>query len=250
MDDLDARFFRGFSRKVKVIFGRAVVDTDRMTHPFPFAAVLFDLDGVIINTTPLHYRVWEVFARRRGYIPTQAELLATNGVRAAETMRLWFGAGLSDAEIDALTAEQAAYINEVLEAESVDAIPGVHDYVASLVAAKISRAIATSARPENAARYLQKLGLTGQFDTLITSADVSEGKPHPAVYLKAASVLRVDPKKCVVIEDSVSGIQAAKAAGAKCISLTTTFTQDVLSAQKPDWLFKDFTEIPAELRPR
>ena len=107
---------------------------------FPFDAVLFDLDGVIINTTPLHYRVWDVFARRRGYIPTQAELLATNGVRAAETMRLWFGAGLSDADIDALTAEQAAYINEVLDSESVDAIPGVHEYIASLVAANVPRA--------------------------------------------------------------------------------------------------------------
>ena len=217
---------------------------------FPFDAVLFDLDGVIINTTPLHYRVWDVFARRRGYIPTQAELLATNGVRAAETMRLWFGAGLSDTDIDALTAEQAAYINEVLDSESVDAIPGVHEYIASLVAANVPRAIATSARPENATRYLQKLGLTGQISTLITSADVAEGKPHPAVYLKAAATLRVDPAKCVVIEDSVSGIQAAKAAGARCIALTTTFTQDVLAAQNPDWLYSNFTAIPAELRPR
>jgi beta-phosphoglucomutase len=217
---------------------------------FPFAAVLFDLDGVIINTTPLHYRVWDTFARSHGYTPTQAELLATNGVRSAETMRRWLGSHLSDAEIERYTIEQSAYINELLETDLPAAIPGVHDYVASLAAAVIPRAIATSARVENAKRYLEKLKLTSQFDTLITSADVSEGKPHPAVYLKAAAALRVDPTKCVVIEDSVSGIQSAKAAGARCIALTTTFSREVLAAQKPDWLFSDFTELPAELRPQ
>ncbi|HYG77067.1 MAG TPA: HAD family phosphatase [Planctomycetota bacterium] len=219
-----------------------------MQKNYPFAAVLFDLDGVIADTTEMHYRLWDAFARRRGYTPMRAELLGTNGVRAAETMRKWFGP-LSDGEIETLTAEQAAYINTVLDSEPLAAIPGAIDYIDSLCRASIPRAVATSARPENAVRYLKNLGLSGKFGALITSADVTQGKPHPGPYLKAAAQLGVSPGQCLVIEDSVSGIQSAKAAGARCLALMTTFPREILAPEKPDWLCQDFRDLPEMLRP-
>src|SRR4051812_43673946 len=86
-----------------------------VTKRYPFAAVLFDLDGVLIDTTQLHYRVWDEFARSRGFVPTREQLLATNGRRADETIRLWLGASLSDHQIAAITSDREMYFNRLLE---------------------------------------------------------------------------------------------------------------------------------------
>jgi beta-phosphoglucomutase-like phosphatase (HAD superfamily) len=84
------------------------------TH-YPFAAVLFDLDGVLIDTTELHYRVWDEFARSRGFVPSQAQLLATNGRRADETIRDWLGGpALTDDQVTAITADRETYFNRLL----------------------------------------------------------------------------------------------------------------------------------------
>jgi beta-phosphoglucomutase family hydrolase len=217
--------------------------------PFPFSAVLFDLDGVVIDTTELHYRVWTEFAHKHGYSPTREELILTNGRRAAENIRNWLGADLDEAEIATLTAERETHFFNLLETEPVDAVAGVREFIASLQRAAVPFAVATSAVPSNAELSLKRVGLADAFNIKITAADVHKGKPHPECYLKAASKLGVAPEKCLVIEDSLSGIRAAKAAGAKCLALATTFPADVLMDEKPDWIAKDFTELPEELLP-
>src|ERR1700733_12603924 len=95
-----------------------------MPKPFPFAAVLFDLDGVLIDTTDLHYRVWGEFARARGVLPSREEILATNGRRADETIRLWLGSNLTDIQVAGVAAEREAYFNRLLGNELVLAVPG------------------------------------------------------------------------------------------------------------------------------
>jgi beta-phosphoglucomutase len=216
---------------------------------YPFSAVLFDLDGVVIDTTALHYRVWDEFARARKYIPTPAELLATNGRRAGETIRAWLGVELDEEMVAALTAEREAHFNRLLETEPVFAVAGVEAFVAGLVTARIPRAVVTSAVPANAELSLRRVGMQRAFDAIITAADVRRGKPDPEGYLKAATALGVPIAKCVVIEDSISGIRAAKAAGARCVAVATTFPRDSLAAERPDWLVTDFLHLPIELRP-
>lgn len=220
-----------------------------MTKSYPFSAVLFDMDGVIINTTPLYYRVWAEFGRSRGHTPTQDELFATNGVRAQDVIRTWLGNSVSDSEADAITIELAAQVARMLATETVLPIPGVQNFVTALAAAGIQRAVATSALPANASLSLARVGLANSFGAVITADDVTRGKPHPEPWLKAAAALGVPPAHCVVFEDSVSGLRAAKAAGAKCVALATTFPREVLQAEQPDWLINDFLDLPAQLRP-
>ncbi|RKH14319.1 HAD family phosphatase [Corallococcus sp. CA047B] len=215
----------------------------------PFDAVLFDLDGVVIDTTELHYRVWEDFARERGYTPTREELLATNGRRAGETLRAWFGAALSDEEVEALTYDREMAFHRLLEHEPVSAVPGVGAYLRSLGQAGVPWALGTSALADNAELALERVGLQHLFPVRVTSTDVTRGKPHPEVYLKAASALGVAPGGCVVFEDAVAGLRAARAAGAACVAVATSFPRDILVREQPDFLVKDFRDLPAPLRP-
>jgi HAD superfamily hydrolase (TIGR01509 family) len=228
---------------------RKIVIIPYVPRPYPFAAVLFDLDGVLIDTTELHYRVWDEFARAKGFIPSREQLLATNGRRGDETLRVWFGPGLSDLQITAMTADREMYFNRLLEAEPLPAIPGATEFVRAMSRAGVPMGVATSATPENARLSLLRIGLDGGFGAVITAADVANGKPNPEPYLKAADALGVRATDCLVIEDSVSGIRAAKAAGARCLALATTFPREILAAQAPDWVVDRFADIPAELRP-
>lgn len=235
-------------RKARLLHPKIRADSvECMVHSFPFAAVLFDLDGVILDTTALHYSVWEDFGRARGHAPSHGELVATNGVRASETVRLWLGQAVDDAEVEAITAELVARITEGLRSAALPPIPGVQAYVARLRGAGIPCAVATSATPENARLSLACVQLENAFGAVVSAADVTRGKPDPEPYLKAAAALGVAASCCIVVEDSVSGLRAAKAAGAKCVALTTTFPREVLAAEKPDWMCADFMSLPAEV---
>ncbi|NOK31600.1 HAD family phosphatase [Corallococcus exercitus] len=214
-----------------------------------FDAVLFDLDGVVIDTTELHYRVWEDFARERGYVPTREELLATNGRRAGETLRAWFGQELDDAQVAALTEDREMAFHRLLDHEPVSAVPGVGAYLMSLKQAGVPWALGTSALAQNAERALERVGLEHLFPVRVTSTDVLQGKPDPEVYLKAAAALGVPPHACVVFEDAVVGLRAARAAGAACVAVATSFPREVLVRERPDWLVKDFRDLPQALRP-
>ncbi|WP_248913786.1 HAD family hydrolase [Polyangium aurulentum] len=206
--------------------------------------MLFDLDGVIIDTTALHHRVWDTFARARGYVPSHDDLLATHGRRAEETLRIWLGEGPSDRALTELALERETLFNRLLATEPVSAVPGLGDFLGELRRAGVPWAVGTSAVPMNAELSLSRLGLRDQFEVMVTGADVARCKPDPEVYLKAAAALGVPPERCLVIEDAVLGIRAARAARAMCLALTTTFPPDVLRREGPDWLAEDFRRLP------
>ena len=216
--------------------------------PFPFAAVLFDLDGVLIDTTELHYRVWSDFAAAHGVAVTPADLLATNGKRAEVTVRLWLGDHLDDAAVAALTADREATFHRWLATEPASAVAGAAEYVAALSAASVRRAVVTSAIPANAELSLRRIGLREAFETVVTAADVRRGKPDPEPYLTAAARLGVAAADCVVFEDSVMGLRAGRAAGAAVVAVATTFPPDGLAAERPDWIISDFRGLPPTLR--
>jgi HAD superfamily hydrolase (TIGR01509 family) len=220
-----------------------------MRKPYPFGAVLFDLDGVLIDTTEICYRVWDEFGRSQGFVPTRDQLLATNGRRADETIRLWLGPTLTDHQIGALTADVAASHNRLLATEPMPPVPRAAEFVRALQEAAVPVAVATSATSENARLALDRIGLGDVFGTVVSAADVMNGKPHPESYLTAARRLGVPAADSLVIEDSVSGIRAAKAAGARCLALTATFPPEVLAAESPDWLVSGFTHIPQDFWP-
>ncbi|WP_442481977.1 HAD family hydrolase [Aeoliella sp. SH292] len=215
-----------------------------LPFPPPFEAVLFDLDGVLIDTTDLHYRLWSEFATRHGYTPSAKELVATNGCRAEETIRNWLGHDLPAEVVEELIIEREWHASRALETEAFSAVRGAREFVRSLQHAGHPIAVATSAVPENARLSLERIGLADMFEVVVTAMDVQRGKPHPDCYLEAAKRLNVKPENCLVIEDSLMGIRAGKASGAQVLALATTFPRETLVELEPSWIAKDFCDLP------
>jgi HAD superfamily hydrolase (TIGR01509 family) len=216
---------------------------------YAFAAVLFDLDGVVIDNTPTQHEVWAAFLRSHGANPTSADIRATDGRRGDDVIRQWLGQTLTTEQVAELLRERETMYRQRLLADEVKPIAGVEAFLTALRSAGVPRAMATSAVPENAEIALRRLGLTSYFDAVITAADVRKGKPDPEPYLKAAAAVSVLAERCVVIEDSLPGIRAGKAAGAQCLGLSTSATEEQLRQAGADFVAPDFTKLPVSFWP-
>ncbi|MNR96532.1 Phosphorylated carbohydrates phosphatase [compost metagenome] len=215
-----------------------------------FQAVLFDMDGVVVDNAALHREVWADFARSHGLAPTEAEIRATDGRRAVDVVRLLFKEELEDDQVLARAAEREIRYRQSLERGHVQAVPGIEPFLEALGEARIPRVLATSATLENVDLVLRRLALANLFDAVISAEDVRNGKPNPEVYLTAASRAHADPARCLVIEDALPGVQAAKAAGATCLGLSTSQSEEALYGAGADWVAPHFLALPEPLRAR
>ncbi len=210
-----------------------------MTPTFPFDAVLFDMDGVVCDNMPLHRRVWSGFVRDRGLAPTEAEIRALDGRRAADIITALFGDLPPDEVAELARAREETY-RACLPAADLPPVPGVEAFLAWLGARGVPRVLATSATPANVAVVIERLGLQAAFEATVTAADVTRGKPDPEVYLSAAARVGVAPTRCLVVEDALPGVRAGKAAGAATLGLTTSEGEAALRAAGADWTAADF----------
>jgi sugar-phosphatase len=181
-------------------------------------AILFDLDGVLIDSTICIARHWREWAHQHG-LDTAAIMRVAHGIRTVETMRLI--APHLDAEEEA--ERFTAY--EVVDTEGVVAIEGASELLNRLP--QDVWAIVTSGSKELAMARLRRAGLPIPH-TLVTADDVKQGKPAPEPYLVAAKRLEIAPSRCVVIEDAPAGIEAGLAAGMQVIAMATTHSRDEL----------------------
>ncbi|HET9648086.1 MAG TPA: HAD-IA family hydrolase [Microlunatus sp.] len=184
-----------------------------------FAAVVFDMDGTLIDSTPAVLRSWSRWATEHGIEP--AKLLFHHGVPAA---------GVVAAVLPPEQYESAlARINELelADVETIEMMPGAREALDALSGAR--RAIATSCTRPLAAARLSASGIPTP-PVLVTADDVERGKPHPDPFLAAARGLGVDPSTCLVIEDAPAGVQGALAAGCAALAVATTVDADELSA--------------------
>jgi HAD superfamily hydrolase (TIGR01509 family) len=215
---------------------------------YPFAAVLFDMDGVVIDDEPLHHQVWKEFAAGKGLHLTEEQTLFTHGVRAAEVIARFFP-GTSPDQQAALLRDREALYEGHLRTDELVPVPGVKEFLLALKSAGVPRVLGTSGLPTAAQIILTRLGIADLFDGRITGADVTHGKPAPEVWQKAAARVGADVRRSLVIEDAFSGIAAAKAAGAACLGITTSFDAKTLLEHGADWAAKDFTSLPAHVVP-
>lgn len=187
--------------------------------------ILFDMDGVIADTNPYHKISIQQFCTRHG-IEASDKFLKEKvyGRVNKEWIPNLFGA-LQAAEIEQLAAEKEQLFRE-LYAPHLQAVEGLVDFLQLLQKHKIKAAVATSAPLENADFILDGLNIRSYFQAVLHSADVDRGKPDPEIYLKAAAALNEYPEDCIVIEDSIAGVQAGIAAGARVIAITTTHEAD------------------------
>ena len=198
--------------------------------------LLFDLDGVLIDSTPAVTRVWSRWAVEHNFDPETVVHLA-HGRPSRSTI----GELLPDADIAA--EDRIVERWEMEDTEGVVFLPGAQRLLESLPRDRWT--IATSCTRALAEVRLRAAGLPIP-DTMVTSSDVTHGKPHPEPYLKAAAKLGVRPEDCIVVEDAPAGVQAGKAAGARVIGFPTTMKVELLTGAGADWIAENCSALSAQ----
>lgn len=182
-------------------------------------AAIWDMDGTLVDTAELHFLAWEKVCQELGRPFSRADFAATFGRRNPEIIRHLFGGRFSARESADLGDRKEVLYREAARA-GVAPLPGVADLLEGLHQAGFVQAIGSSAPRANLDLILELTGLQRYFTAVVASEDTQRGKPDPQVFLVAAEKLGIPPARCLVLEDAVAGVQAADAAGMKCIAVT------------------------------
>ncbi len=186
-------------------------------------AVLFDVDGVLVDSYEAHFQSWRGTARELGFEFTRDDFQRAFGRIAAEmiaedwTKRV---SGLTPARILEVEARKESLYRDVVR-EKFPAMDGARELIESLAKAGFRVAIGSSGPPENVELAVEKLGIAPFLAGRVTGVDVTRGKPDPQVFLLAAERAGVPPERCLVVEDAMVGIRAAHAAGMKCVGVVS-----------------------------
>lgn len=190
-------------------------------------AILWDMDGTIIDTKASHFSTWEMVLEKHG-IRLDPDVYTANFGRNTRTILPIFLGFDPDPELtEQLIEEKADLFRKVAPFES-SLVPGVKKWLSTARAHGISQAIASSGPLENIETMMSGFDLMRYFDRFVSGADLP-AKPEPDVFLLAARELNRSPEECLVIEDSLPGVEAAKNAGMKCIAITTTNPSEALT---------------------
>lgn len=218
-----------------------------MARHAPERAVLWDLDGTLIDSEEYHWQSWLEVMAAEGVTLTRERFLASFGQRNDRILADWLGPDASPERVARVAdAKESAY-RRLMRAGGLDWLPGVTIWTDRLKQAGWKQAIASSAPRENIEAVLDVLGATDQFDAVVSAEDVRAGKPAPDVFLAAASRLGVPSHRCVVVEDAPAGIEAARRAGMRSIGIRGAAGADpdvaaASLADLPDGTFDDVLE--------
>lgn len=187
-------------------------------------AVIFDVDGVLVDSWDAHFRSWSLLADECGVTFTESDFAASFGMTSDEVIRRHWGdpeAPPPPDRIAALDDRKERLYRELVDRE-FPPIPGAAELIDALHAAGVPLAVGSSGPPENVALVLERLGRRDRFTAVVSRADVVRGKPAPDIFLEAGRRLGVPASRCVVIEDAPAGVAAARAAGMRVMALLST----------------------------
>lgn len=207
-----------------------------MTSPY---GMIWDMDGVLVNTGEFHWLAWQEALAAYGLSMTYEQFRATFGMLNRDILTPMLGERATPELVQAIGDHKEACFRRLIQGR-IQPLPGVRHWLESLAAAGAAQAIASSAPPANIAFLLDTLGIRPFFRAVISSEGMP-GKPAPDVFLAAARALGLPPSRCVVIEDAISGVAGAKVAGMKCIAVTTTNPAEALAAA--DLVVPDLTVL-------
>ena len=210
-----------------------------MADGAPFDAVVFDMDGVLVDGEPLHYAAVSALLAEDGVVFPLEQYKTYMGTKAGWTEF-----------VDRLGLPHPAdhyrgpYNERVLSAyrDTAEPLPGAVGLVSALSRAGLPLAVASSSRRSWVAACLNRIGLSDPFDVIVTGDDIENGKPDPEIYLMAAELLGVRPERCLAIEDAPAGIESAHAAGMACWAVRTDYTRD-LALPDPERTLEALTEV-------
>ena len=208
-------------------------------------AIIFDMDGVIVKSEETY---------RKGFNNIMKEFVIS--ISKQEWLERFTGRGVSyivntvfdENKLQNKEKWRNRWIREyekLVEIQGLEEVAGFFEFNLVINKTKLKKAVASGSSKESILLTLRKLGIEEEF-VVASSEDLKKGKPSPEIFLKAATALRVKPEECVVFEDSVAGVKAAKNARMKCIALTTTEKASALKKVKPDMIIRDFEDITLE----
>jgi len=184
-------------------------------------AVIWDMDGVIADTAPYHFKAWQEVFQKRGMNFTEEDFRRNFGQRNDTIIRNVLGEGLSPSQIDTIAGEKEENFRQRVR-QHIKPLPGAIKLLKSLREHGFKMALASSAPIENIRLVTQGLDINNCFHAIVSGREVKEGKPSPQGFLLAAKKLGVAPENCIVVEDAVAGVTAAKRAGMCCLAVTNT----------------------------
>lgn len=205
--------------------------------------IIFDMDGVLVHSNPVHKEAIDIFCQKHECNVTE-EFLRENvyGVTNKEWIPKVFD-HLTEEEVKELGDEKEELFRELFDPVA-NQVKGAVDFIKHAASHSVKMAVATSAPGENARYILNKLGIIDYFEVVLDSSHVNKGKPDPEIYIKAIDALNLKPEYCVIFEDSVAGVQAAKSAGCKTIGVTTTHSVEEMS--DCDKIISNFEELKVD----
>jgi len=205
----------------------------------PIQAVIWDLDGVIIDSAEEHRQAWLRMAREEGLPMSNADFWATFGKRNDDIMTMLWGV-LPPERIKAMADKKERYFRE-LARQTARPLPGSMELMRGLHSAHYRQALASSTPPENIEMISEALGLNRYLAKRVSGETVAHGKPAPDIFLKAAQEVDASPAVCLVIEDAVAGVQAAHAAGMRCIAVAGH--RDLPGLHEAELMVRSLTEV-------
>lgn len=190
--------------------------------PATLKAVIFDMDGVIVDNNDYHRKAWQLFLMRHGMDVSDEDYnRRISGRVNSELIHMLFGSHLGEMEVRALGEEKEKIFRDLYE-HHLRPLKGLHDFLKLLKKAGFRLAVGTSAPVSNMDFILDGLGLRDSFDVLVHQGMIERGKPDPQIYQLCMELLGVKPEESLVFEDSISGIKAGVASGASVVGITTT----------------------------
>jgi beta-phosphoglucomutase len=202
-------------------------------------AVIFDLDGVIVDSHPAHQRAWKIFFQSLGRDLSEHELAFVLEGRKREDILRHFLGELTPDQVKHYGARKEALFRD--SQPQLKTIPGLAYFLTDLETAGLPLALASSASGGRAAYMLEQLSLKRRFRAIVTGDDVHHGKPDPEIFRLAAQRLDVEAQNILVCEDAVCGVEAAKSAGMKCLGIAAKGRGPLLEKAGADRVLPDFT---------
>lgn len=185
---------------------------------------IFDMDGVIVDNIPYHKKAWASFMQKYGFKYSDKFFdTHINGQTNEEILTRLFGKKITLPEIKKYINEKETIYRKIYEPH-IEPLPGLLDLLKKLKRENYKIALATSGPEENVNFVLKKTKTKKYFAVIVDAKDIKNGKPHPEIFLKVAKKLRTDPIDCIVFEDSILGVKAAKNAGMKVIGILTSYS--------------------------
>jgi beta-phosphoglucomutase family hydrolase len=210
-------------------------------------AALFDLNGTVVDDMRLHGELWRDVARQLGHdVPPERFYRDWAGWKSEEVIARIVGHPVPAETVRGLVEAKEERYRAIYRTQ-VREVPGCVAFLRRLRRAGVRLALATAAPDANRALALEGLGIAADFDRVVGPEGVKRGKPAPDIFLAAAAALEVEPARCVVFEDALNGVIAARAAGMRAVGIATAFTHDELRGAGAEWTADDFRTLPASL---